>query len=180
MAVKSNFTDGTALPASDINTYLTNGGLVYVTSQTVGTAVASVTVTGAFSSTYDNYKIIYTAGVGTGVMSMRLGASVTTYSNSLIYGNTYGTPTASGIGSNNAANWSFIGYVDANVCSFGIDLFGPNLARYTTYAGTYVSPSNAGSSSGIHATATAYTDFTLVPNTTFTGGTITVYGYRKA
>ena len=179
MAIKT-FTANSVLTAADTNTYLANSGLVYVTSQTVGTAVASVTVTGAFNSTYDNYKIIYTAGVGSGLVAMRLGASVTTYSNSLIYGLTYGTPTASGVGSNNAGNWSFIGYVDANVCSFAIDLFGPNLAKYTTYAGTYVSTSNAGSSSGIHATATAYTDFTLVANTTFTGGTITVYGYRKA
>ena len=181
MAVKSNFTDGTALPASEINTYLTNSGLVYVTSATVGTAVSSVTVSSAFSSTYDNYRIIYTGGTGTGTVNMTLGASITTYSNSLIYSSTYATPTPAGIGSNNGAHWQYVGYCDANLCHVGLDVFSPNLAKYTTFGNcSYSANTNAGNNSGIHATATAYTSFTFIPAGTFTGGTITVYGYRQA
>ena len=57
MAVKT-FTTGEVLTASDTNTYLNNGGLVYISGTTVGTGVSSVTVSSAFSSTYDNYRVI--------------------------------------------------------------------------------------------------------------------------
>jgi hypothetical protein len=63
MAIKT-FTTGEVLTAADTNTYLANSGLVYVASTTVGTGVSSVTVSSAFNSTYDNYKIIYSGGVG--------------------------------------------------------------------------------------------------------------------
>ena len=56
MAIKT-FTTGEVLTAADTNTYLANSGLVYVKSQTIGSAVSSVNVTSAFSSTYDNYVI---------------------------------------------------------------------------------------------------------------------------
>jgi len=39
-------------------------GLTLVKSQTIGSAVSSVEVTGAFSATYDNYKVIVIGGVG--------------------------------------------------------------------------------------------------------------------
>ena len=180
MAIKT-FTTAEVLTAADTNTYLANSGLVYISSTTVGTAVASVTVSSAFSSTFDNYRIIYTGGTGSGTVGMTLGASTTTYSNSLIYGNTYGTPTPTGTGASNGAAWTLVGYCDANICHVGLDVFSPNLAKYTTFGNcSYSAATNAGNNAGIHATATAYTSFTLIPAGTFTGGTITVYGYRKA
>jgi len=45
-----SFTSGDILTAADMNAV----GLWLVKTQTVGTAVSSVQVTGAFSSTYDN------------------------------------------------------------------------------------------------------------------------------
>ena len=179
MAIKT-FVTGEVLTAADTNTYLANSGLVYVTSATVGTAVSSVTVSSAFSSTYDNYKIIYTGGTaGSGLISMTLGASVTTYSNTLMYGLTFASPTYASGGASNSSAWTLMGYADANSCLLSIDLYGPNLAKYTQFNRPYVSTSNAGINSGVHATATAYTSFTLSA-ATLTGGTITVYGYRKA
>ena len=70
MAIKT-FTANSVLTAADTNTYLANSGLVYVTSQTVGTAVASVTVSSAFNSSFDSYKIVY-AGDG-GSTTIHLG-----------------------------------------------------------------------------------------------------------
>ena len=55
MAVKTFTTE--VLTSADTNTYLANSGLVYVKSHTI-TSGASVVVTDAFSSTYDNYLII--------------------------------------------------------------------------------------------------------------------------
>ena len=54
------FTNGQVLPASDLNAI----GLWLVKSQTVGTGVSSVTVSNAFSADFDNYRIIYSGGVG--------------------------------------------------------------------------------------------------------------------
>jgi hypothetical protein len=44
---------GEVLTAADLNAY---AGLILVKTQTIGTAVSSVTVTGAFSSTFQNYR----------------------------------------------------------------------------------------------------------------------------
>jgi len=58
MAIKT-FTDLTTLPASDINTYLANSGLVYVSAGNFAN-VGTVDVTG-ISSTYDFYRLTFTA-----------------------------------------------------------------------------------------------------------------------
>lgn len=55
MAVKT-FTDGSVLTASDTNTYLTNGGLVYVSGASFSN-VATVDVTG-FTTTYKTFRMV--------------------------------------------------------------------------------------------------------------------------
>ena len=54
-------------------------GLVLVKAQTIGSAVSSVEVTGAFSSTYDNYLITLEGGVASTNVGLRLtlGATAT-------------------------------------------------------------------------------------------------------
>ena len=49
-----------------VESYLLNGGqgLTLLKTQVVGSAVASVSVTSAFSATYENYLIIYSGGAG--------------------------------------------------------------------------------------------------------------------
>jgi hypothetical protein len=53
-------------------------GLVLISTTTIGTTVASVTVSGAFSATYDNYKIIVSGGVGSTNITLRLKLGSTT------------------------------------------------------------------------------------------------------
>ena len=43
---------------------VTAPGLTLIKTQTIGSGVSSITVTDAFSSTYDNYKITITGGTG--------------------------------------------------------------------------------------------------------------------
>jgi hypothetical protein len=182
MAIKT-FTTGEVLTAADTNTYLANSGLVYISSTTVGTAVASVTVSSAFSSTYDNYKITYSGGAGSGLLSLgiSLGASITGYSSVVNYALFSATGTPVSTGDNNAAKWGFVGYASTNYSSMTFDLMGPFLAKYTTYGpAAWAAVTVSGTSSGIHTVATSYTGFTISPDAgTLTGGTITVYGYRK-
>ena len=171
------FASGDVLNASDMN----GVGLWLVKSQTVGTAVSSVTVTGAFSADYDAYKVVYVGGVGSTALNinMTLGASASTYNMALPYV-TYGSGTASGTSLSAATSWALIGTATANSASLDVDLFNPFLAQYTRALGIYVSDTEAGTYAGIHKTASSYTAFTLTTSTgTLTGGTISVYGYRK-
>ena len=171
------FASGDVLNASDMN----GVGLWLVKSQAVGSGVASVTVTGAFPSDYDSFKIVYDGGVAstTLTLALTLGASATTYNMALPYV-TYGAAVASGTSLTNSSSWALAGYGTANYVGMSMDLFSPNLARYTRIAGSYLAENEAGGYFGIHKTASAYTAFTLAVSTgTITGGTIRVYGYRN-
>ena len=58
MAVKT-FTTGEVLTAADTNTYLNNGGLVWIKTATVTNAADSGTAfRSIFTSTYDAYRIV--------------------------------------------------------------------------------------------------------------------------
>ena len=187
MAVKT-FTDSTTLPASDINTYLNNGGLVYITSQTIGSAVSSVTVSNCFSSTYDNYKIIVNGGAGSSsnaaVKFEFVGITSGYYIGIVYLAYSAGSTPPSGFAAANAANWQEVGNVNTNGIHVNMDILNANLAKYKTYSCGCPNGATAGSfviSNGLCASTTQATGFTLTPASgTMTGGTITVYGYRKA
>jgi len=171
------FNNGDALPASDLNAI----GLWLVKSQTVGAGVTAVGVTNAFPSDYNAFKVVYQGGVAsTGItIGINLGASSTAYSMSLPYV-TYGSATPAGTSVNGGTYWALAGYGTASGVGLNVDIFDPNLARFTRGFGWYVSENEAGAWAGIHKVATAYTDMTLsFFGGTATGGTISVYGYRK-
>ena len=188
MAIKT-FSTGEVLTASDTNTYLANAGLVYVTSTTVGSAVSSVTVNNCFSSTYDNYRIIYMGGSASagGNLAFQFGPSSVSGYNANYYQIVHysfynGTSSNNVAGSSNAANWPYIGYHDSDSVRFSADIFNPNSAEWASIANApYLAPGSTGFCAGVQQNNGQYTGFTLSPGTgTFTGGTITVYGYRKA
>ena len=56
MAIKT-FSSGEVLTASDTNTYLNNGGLVYIAGGSA-TNTSALDVNSVFSSTYDNYRVV--------------------------------------------------------------------------------------------------------------------------
>jgi hypothetical protein len=159
------------------------GALTLISATTIGSAVSSVTVTGAFSATYDAYKIVVTGGVASGNIQMQflLGASTTTYYNSLIYA-PFASGTPAGIGNNNQASWDYVGYGTTDSLSFNADILDPFAAKYTKLVNAvYTAANEAGSASGVHKTATSYTSFIIRPSSgTFTGGTIRVYGYANS
>jgi len=155
------------------------GGLDLIKTQTIGTAVTSVAVTDVFSSTYDNYKIIVSGGVGSVATSlaMVLTGSTASYYQILAYWSYAGTPSVAT--SNNVAAWGYVGETSTNATNMNIDVLCPNLAKFTHFSGSYMG-TVAGTISGYHGVATAYTGFTLSANgNTLTGGTISVYGYAK-
>lgn len=111
MAVKT-FTDNTVLPASDINTYLTNGGLVYVSSGSFS-AVTSLEITG-FTSTYQFYRLLLTGyrvdAVGIANINAQL-MNGATLRNSAYYESAFYTDYLAAYGNqasaNNAADFHF-------------------------------------------------------------------------
>lgn len=185
MAVKT-FTDNTSLPASDINTYLANSGLVYI-STTTATSGSSVTVSNCFSSTFDSYKIIIAGGAvnAVGPLSFQFSGITTGYYGGVIYfAYAGGGPSApSAVGFNNAANWQEVGNGGPNGISLNMDIQSPNLAKFKVYGCFTPNITTAGSlvlSNGICASNTQATGFTIATASAFTSVTITVYGYRKA
>jgi hypothetical protein len=181
MAIKQ-FSTGEVLTAADTNTYLANSGLVFVKQQTIGSGVASVTVSDAFSATYDNYKIVINGGATSAQtsISLVLGSSAGSYYGAYIYAS-YITGAVLGAAINDAASFIYAGGADINYINCNIELQHPFVAKFTTIqALTIAYANNRGTAIGEHEVASSFTAFTLAPFTgTLTGGTITVYGYRK-
>ena len=175
-----SFNSGDVLTAAEMNAV----GMWLVKTQTIGSAVSSVTVTDAFSSNYDNYKIIVSGGVGSTSASigLRLGASTTGYYSGLIF-MLYSAAAASGVGVNNGSLFTYAGNGTANSIAANIDLLNPFNAKTTSISNAYMDNSTAGAGgnqNGFHNSATSFTAFTLVAGAgTLTGGTIRVYGYRN-
>jgi hypothetical protein len=185
MAIKT-FTTGEVLTASDTNTYLANSGLVFIKQQTIGTAVSSVSVTSAFSTDFDNYRIIISkttvSAVGNSAYITINGSTGSTYSSNGIYM----TPTSATVNglALNQQNLGFWLGITGGVWSGSFDVISPFLGAVTNFFGQ---SGGSGASSYYNSTmaadsnAASSTGFSVVQaSTNLTGGTITVFGYRKS
>ena len=183
MAIKT-FTTGEVLTSSDTNTYLANSGLVYVKSQTIGTSVGSVTVTGAFSTDYDNYKIIVSGGVtgSAGSITMQLNNSTGSTYAMFGYFGSYGTATLNAYGPATTTLWNDIGTGSTAGYEINLDIFSPFLTKPTLMTTWATSTGSVYHFAGRDTATVSNTGFTLtgLGGNTLTGGTIAVYGYRKA
>ena len=157
-------------------------GLTLISATTVGSAVATVTVSGAFSSTYENYKITYTGGassVSAPDIFMTLGATATAYY-SIRSGYRYTAAALNFVDANNGVKW-LVGGGAGTDPNINMDILGPNLAKKTYFNGLFNASSGIANTAGYQDSATQFTAFTISPDTgTFTGGTIRVYGYANS
>ena len=162
-----------------------SSGLTLISTTTIGTTVSSVAITGVFSSTYDNYRIIVSGGTASTAtsISLKLGATTTGY-----YAGyprvAFSGATDANLSDNNAASFTRFAAGNTNGLAANFDLLAPNLANLTIINGqslTQTALSNGGMGSGYLDNTTAYTDFTLTTASgTITGGTIKVYGYANS
>ena len=160
-------------------------GLVLVSSTTIGTTVSNVTVTGAFSSAYDNYKIIVSGGTSSTNNTLRLVLGATTTGYYAGYHRiTYTGPTLVTSSDINSVAFTSIGYANANGLNANIDLQSPNLAKNTFCSSQNGQNATTGQSvvfNGFLNDTTQYTAFTLsITSGTLTGGTIKLYGYANS
>lgn len=164
-------------PTGATNGTVTGNGVV------VGNAVSSVTVSGVFSSEFENYRIVYMGGSSSvdGDLKLTLGNTAAGYYMSLPWGAYTGTTGIANV--NNGASWIYAGSVRPAFNSCVVDLYSPFSTNETIITGVYVGVSAgsvAGSIGGYLNNTTSYTDFTITPTTgNITGGTIRVYGYRN-
>ena len=149
MAVKT-FTTGEVLTASDTNTYLANSGLVYVTSTTVGSGVSSVTVSNCFTSTYDNYRIIWAGGTtsasGSGYIQLS-GITTGVYYGALPF---YSWSTGYGAVTDSASSqWRYVGGGSTAIGSVNFDLLSPYQSVKKGISAWYIRDGYSGYYTGI-------------------------------
>ena len=178
MPTPPTFTAYTPLTAAQLN----QAGLWLVKSQAVGSGVASVTVTGAFSADYDNYRIVISGGVSSanGSVSLKLNnSSGTTYRHFGYFGS-YGTATLTAYAPAFGTSWTDAGIAGTAGFVANIDLSAPFLSQ-ATFGTTWTTSTNTVYNFALIDTSTASsTGFTVAPLAgTLTGGTIRVYGYRN-
>ena len=156
-------------------------GLRLIKKQTIGSAVASVTVTGAFSATYDNYCIMVSGGAcsaDNNDFQLRLGSTTTNYYGAFVLA-TYATGAVSAAVNNNTASYvAYMGSCNTSNQTAKIEINSPFLTKNTTFSAYVARDSLGGHTAAILKDSTSYTAFTLYPSGgTLTGGTIYVYGY---
>jgi hypothetical protein len=162
-------------------------GLELVKTQTISGSVGSVTVTNAFSSTYDNYYITYSGGYlsNAAAIGLQLGPSSVTGYNTGYYGGVSRVTVlaaSANLGMNNNSSWNYISVGDLSGCTMSFKIFEPFLAKPTRMFTEWSDPRTTdawGAGGGSHQTASSYTDFLISGGANLVGGTINVYGYRK-
>ena len=191
MAVKT-FTTGEVLTASDTNTYLNNGGLVYITSGQASNTTQFLTFQNCFSATYDNYRIVI-SNMGSGVNGTSIGFQMlngstpyttANYSFSFVGLSTVGASTNTSYNADTKASFAnAYGSVTNSGATF--DCLSPFLAKITEFTGQSIAINSGLNGYDIRngamlvETATSYDGIRI----TTTGGnltaTATLYGYRK-
>jgi hypothetical protein len=172
-----DFSPGEVLTAAAMDSI----GLWLVKTQAITAGTSSVSVTNAFSTDYDSYRIVVSNGTlaGLAVISGQMTGSTASYYGAFT-GTAIATNTFAGVSNNNVASWSILGIGSTTFLSLAFDVHDPFLARPTRVGpANYASTTDAGVFNGLHNVATSYTGITLATASTFQSGTVRVYGYRK-
>lgn len=169
-----------------IPTSATGGTIDNTGTVTVGTAQSFIEIGGAFSTSFDAYKIYLSGGSATAstVLMLTLGSGgIGAVGYYFVFSYAYFTsnPALSDVG-NNTDKFLYAGQAGANGCAAEITLINPNLASQT-FCTSYIYAGNgtyAGTMNGVLGNNTQYTTFRLTPNSgTISGAKIRIYGQRN-
>lgn len=187
MATPPVFTAGQVLTAAQMN----GVGSWLVKSQTIGTAVSTVTLTDAFTSDYNAYRVVISnvtmssTAAGTSIY-VKMHDGTNPVNTNYNFGLARIDLAASTISAQAAALGTagvLVGQGTGSLFSTTFDILLPNVAAHTLFANISMSNINTGyalTGAGMHQAATAYTAIQILPTTgTLTGGTINIYGYRS-
>ena len=138
--MSSSLAPGLVLITSGITT--NDGNSVSNGVVTVGSAVSTIDVYGAFSSTYDNYHVVYSGGAGSSthtlVLQFGIGATITNI-------NYFGGAGFINVGAgawqvltdNGTSSANYAGGGGTNVTTMSLDVLMPNLAENTYFYGQF-------------------------------------------
>jgi hypothetical protein len=161
-------------------------GLVLINTTTIGSAVSTVPVANAFSSTYDNY-LVQISNTVVSANQPNLGIQMTGTTSGYNYAglyNSYSSATVTG-------DVTTVGtYFNVGACGNGntgngrvsmeVSVRSPNLAAATFFSASNPSLARNSVYNGALNNSTQYTGLTILPSSgTLTGGTVRVYGYRN-
>jgi hypothetical protein len=185
----TTYTAGEVLTASSLNDNFTfaasnpPGGLALISTTTIGTAVASVTVSGAFSATYENYFVSISGGVSSTAcnLQLQLGAQTTGYFGAAV-NIAYSGGAVTGTGDNNTSSMTRVGWAKTDAMQAFIFIGSPNLSKVTSVAANLrLAATTASNYMGGDFATTQHTAFTILASAgTLTGGEIRVYGYANS
>ena len=168
----TTYTPGEVLTASSLNDNLSFAASAGALVRVGGGALSggSVAFTNVFSATYDNYLVVVSdlTAAGNFWLTVQMGATTTGYYSS----SNLATYSAT-------SNWNETIYGSSNGGAGMLLIGNPFLAKATTCSGTTTTMTTGGGSgvfSGYLNNSTSYTGFTL-SGTTFTAGTVNIYGY---
>lgn len=179
------FAQGDVLNASDMNAV----GLWHLRTQTVTAGSSSAVISNVFSADYENYRIVFSgfsANVGGQSIALQLNNSTgSTYFMGGFFCN-FATTTFAAYGPAAAVRWTDIAALDISTNGAAIDLFQPFATARTSFLCNSVRTGATSNSwymmNGIDTNAVSNTGFTIAPvsaGTTFSSGTVRVYGYRN-
>lgn len=175
------WTAGEVLQASDLNAY---AGLVFVKSQDITGTPTSVTITDAFSSQFQNYRIMgvnldYSTNGDEIELEMGSGGTHTSSYYGVVSRFPY-TGSISDTQHNNSAPMS-IGFTNQSIGggTLCVDIFGAYTSgTFTSWAG-YAAGLRGMRVNGLYNSSASFTDVTFQTTAgTFVAGTFKVYGYN--
>ena len=150
---------------------------------TIGSAVTNVVVANAFSTIYDNYKIVISGmtinSAGNSSYLLLSGSTSTTYYWAGNY-QAYSSGTSISIGAAGGSSGIWAG-ITGGVTSCVLDLTNPYKTTVTNMTNAYSCNTWCGVTAGQDNNSVSHTGFTFsqLGGPTITGGTIRVYGYRN-
>jgi len=161
----------------------TASGEVLIVSNTF-TAAASVSLTGCFTTEFDNYTIaldIPTHSAGSQV-NFRMRSGGTDEATSSYQSQSTQQFNSSNVTSYAATTSGALTAAAATEDSIRVSLFGPKLARVTRWASAFTSYAGllvTGDVGGRHVLASPYDGITILPGSGTITGTVRVYGYNN-
>jgi hypothetical protein len=166
-----------------IPTSVVNGTLNSSTGLITFTGVSSVSINGAFSSAYRDYKIIHKSSGSSANAELRLrlragGVDRTSsYRSHTIYYDTAPSPVITGFDSGDFLRLGWVEGVSASRNSHSIEIFEPALSTRTNFVSTFTSYVSGTSGGGVLIN-TSYDGFTLYTSTGTWSGNLKIYGYN--
>lgn len=166
-----------------------SSGLTLITTQALS-GVTSQSVNSCFSSTYQNYVILFSAYCATSAnnptFKLRASGTDSTTGYYIAFQSVNWTSGGTATGyTNNGGSWDQrpLGSLDTSSTSLSgttMTLYSPFAATNTAFTASYLDArtganNGAGSTGGVHAVATSYDGFTITNATAMTG-TVRVYG----